>query len=82
MLARRHSARAFRCGLLFCFTRQPAHMRGRGERRIGEARHAGWVCVDQRLLARIPGRKQFRIRQTTDQAGMNEACEIHAGDVA
>ena len=57
-------------------------MRGRRERRIGESRYAGRIGRDQRGLALVPGRQQFRIGQTADQAGMNEAGEVHAGNVA
>ena len=53
-----------------------------GERRIGEARHAGRIGRDQRGLALVPGRQQFRIGQTADQAGMDQAGEVHAGNVA
>ncbi len=59
-----------------------AHMRGRTERRIGEPGHPGRIGRDQRGLALVPGRQQLRIRQAADQAGMNQAGEIHAGNVA
>ena len=57
-------------------------MRGRRERRIGEAGHARWIGRDQRDLALVPFREQFWIGQTADQAGMDEAGEIDAGHVA
>ena len=44
--------------------------------------HAGRIGRDQRVLAFVPGRQQFRIGQTADQAGMDQAGEIHAGNVA
>ena len=57
-------------------------MSGRRERRVGQSGHAGRVGRDQRGLALVPFRQQFRIGQTADQAGMNEACEVHARHVA
>ena len=58
-----------------------AGMRGRRERRIGEAGHAGRIGRDQRGLALVPGRQHLRIGQTADQAGMDQAGEVHAGNV-
>ena len=59
-----------------------AHMRRRRERRIGEARHAGRIGRDQRGLALVPGRQHLRIGQAADQAGMDQAGEVHAGHMA
>ena len=36
----------------------------------------------KRLLARVPGVEQLLVRQTADQAGMDEAGEVDAGHVA
>ncbi len=57
-------------------------MRGRAKRRIGKAGHPGRIGRDQLGLARIPFLEQLVIGQTADQAGMNQAREIHAGNVA
>jgi|GEM_PF-7062047 len=57
-------------------------MCSRRERRIGEARHAGRIGRDQLGLARVPGRQHFGIWKTADQAGMDQAGEVDAGDVA
>ncbi len=82
MLARRHGAGAFRADLGLGVALGAAGVRGRGEGRIGEARYAGRIGRDQRVLAFVPGRQQFRIGQTADQAGMDQTCEVHAGNVA
>src|SRR5882672_3033661 len=81
MLARRHGARTFGRGLRLGVAFQSAHMRGRAERRVGKAWHPRRIGCDQRGFTLVPGRQQFRIRQTTDQAGMNEARKIHARNV-
>ena len=81
MLARRHGAGALGADLGLGVALGLAGMRGRRERRIGEARNPGRVGRDQRVLALVPGRQQLRIGQTADQAGMDQAGEIHAGDV-
>ena len=82
MFARRHRARAFSRSLVAGFALHAAHMRGRAERWIGEAGHTLRIGGDQRGLALVPGREQFRIGQTADQAGMDQAGKIHAGNMA
>ncbi len=81
VLARRNGTRAFSSRFRLGVTFKAAHMRGRTERRVGQTRHAGRVGRDQRGLALVPHRQHLRIGQTADQAGMNQAREVDAGDV-
>ena len=57
-------------------------MGGRREGQGGERRHAVRVGVEERLLAGVPGLQHLRIGQAADQAGMDQAGEAHARDVA
>ncbi|EAY64674.1 conserved hypothetical protein [Burkholderia cenocepacia PC184] len=82
MLARRHRARALRGGLVARVARELAHVRGGRERRIRERRHALGRGGDQAGFARVPGFQQSRIGQAADQAGVNQAREIHARNMA
>jgi len=56
-------------------------VRGWRERRIGKAGDARRVGRDQRGLTLVPGRQHFRIGQAADQTRMDQAGEIHAGNV-
>ena len=82
MFARRHGAGALGADFGLGIALGAAGMRGRRERRIGEARHAGRIGRDQRGLALVPVRQHFRIGQAADQAGMDQAGKVHAGNVA
>ena len=52
-----------------------------GERRIGQRRHARRIGGDEIHFALVPGLQQLLVRQAADQSGMDEAGELHAGNV-
>jgi hypothetical protein len=72
-------------GFLIAYFSMPplisAHVSRLGRGRIGQRRHAVRVGVDQRLFAAVPGIQQLLVGQAADQAGMDQAREVHAGNM-
>ncbi len=81
MFTRRHGACAGGRGIIPGLAFELAHVRGGGQRGVGQGRHAGRLGVDQLLLTAVPVGEHYRVGQATDQSGVDQAGKVDPGNV-